>query len=387
MYKLSGLFFLLLWLLSGCATLQKAAGGSDDKAGSGSSKNEESDTDPKKSGGSSDDLYVSSNYQTLTYSLSNNSLTSKTINISKAKDLAGDLEGKMASPSAKDRKDLIALMAAKRLAGEGVGPVFQVAKKLMIVEMREDIGREMPEVAQLELALASIHSRQFPMAEHWIEKLISSKNDKTKAAALTARGMIAMTDGRLPEAVAFWNDAINVRKDYEPARLNIGFIALRYGDFKTAKLMLSGLQEDYFINTGMVQANRLSDNPREAAQLCAGILEKKKNYKPALFSCALNEYQGLGNLAKARTELEELAKTEGGPSSIDERAYLTIGKIEKEQREQAVKEKSAAAAAAAKTQGGAAGANGQPPAPGGNKSAPTGQGSPTQPGSASPPKQ
>jgi hypothetical protein len=387
MYKLSGLVFLLLWLLSGCATLPKAAGGSDDKADSGSGQNEEGDTDPKKSGGGSDDLYISSNYQTLTYSLSNNSLTSKTINISKAKELASDLEGKMASPSAKDRKDLIALMAAKRLAGEGVGPVFQVAKKLMIVEMREDIGREMPEVAQLELALASIHSRQFPMAEHWIEKLMASKSDKTKAAALTARGMIAMIDGRLPEAVAFWNDAINVRKDYEPARLNIGFIALRYGDFKTAKLMLSGLQEDYFVNTGMVQADRLADNPKEAAQLCAGILEKKKNYKPALFSCALNEYQGLGNLAKARTELEELAKTDGGPSSIDERAYLTIGKIEKEQREQAAKEKSAAAAAAAKTQGGAAGANGQPPATGESKSAPTGQGSPTQSGAASPPQQ
>jgi hypothetical protein len=177
---------------------------------------------------------------------------------------------------------------------------------------------------------------------------MSSRNDKTKAAALTARGMIAMIDGRLPEAVALWNDAINLRKDYEPARLNIGFTALRFGDYKTAKAMLAGMPDDFFISTGLIQAERLADNPKEAAQLCASVLEKKKNYKPALFSCALNEYQGLGNLAKARADLEEIAKTEGGPAAIDERAYLVIGKLEKEQREQAAKDRAAAAGKAQK---------------------------------------
>src|SRR6478609_1290627 len=163
---------LILALLAGsCASLPKTTGGDDKRDG-------------KKASAANDELYVSSNYQTLTYSLSNNSLTSRTINVGRAKDLASDLEGRLASPSAKDRKDMIALMAAKRLAGEGVGPVFQIAKKLMVVEMRDDIRHEMPEVAQLELALASIHSRQFPMADHWIDKLLNSKNDKTKAAAI-----------------------------------------------------------------------------------------------------------------------------------------------------------------------------------------------------------
>lgn len=385
MLKLGSLILVISWCLSACATLTKSGG--DEKAAAASSKDEEEEgpEGKKAASGGGDDLYVSSNYQTLTYSLSNNSLTSKTVNLSKAKDLASDLEGKLASPTAKDRKDIIALMAAKRLAGEGVGPVFQVAKKLMILEMREDIRREMPEVAQLELALAAIHSRQFPMAEHWIEKLMSSKNDKTKAAAITARGMIAMIDGRLPEAVALLNEALSARKDYEPARLNIGFTALRYGDFKTAKVMLSGIPEDFFIATGQVQIERLADNPKEAAQLCAGILEKKKNYKPGLFSCALNDYQGLGNLAKARTELEEVTKTDGGPTTIDERAYLIIGRIEKEQHEQAMKEKAAAAAAAAKAQPAAAG---QAPAAG-NKPAPNAPPAPAPaaPPAAAPPKQ
>jgi hypothetical protein len=364
MLRISSPLLALGLILGSCATLQKGAGGGDDRGSAGSAAKDD-DGDNRKSQNNNDDLYVSSNYQTLTYSLSNNSLTSKTINVGRAKDLASDLEGKLASPTVKDRKDLIALMAAKRLAGEGVGPVFQVAKKLMVVEMKEDIRHEMPEVAQLELALASIHSRQFPMAEHWISKLMSSRNEKTKAAALTARGMIAMIDGRLPEAVALWNDAINLRKDYEPARLNIGFTALRYGDHKTAKVMLSGLSDDFFVMTGMVQVERLADNPREAAQLCNSVLEKKKNYKPALFSCALNEYQGLGNLAKARSELEEIAKTDGGPTTIDERAYLVIGKLEKEIREQQARERAAAASKQQQAQpaGQGAPAAGAPPKP------------------------
>ncbi len=367
MLRISTPLLVLGLMLGSCATLQNVGGGGDDKGSAGGASESGDEEDGKKASAASDDLYVSSNYQTLTYSLSNNSLTSKTINVGKAKDLASDLEGKLASPTVKDRKDMIALMAAKRLAGEGVGPVFQVAKKLMVVEMKEDIRHEMPEVAQLELALASIHSRQFPMAEHWIGKLLNSKNEKTKAAALTAQGMIAMIDGRLPEAVSLWNDAINLRKDYEPARLNIGFTALRYGDYKTAKAMLSGLPDDFFVTTGMIQIERLADNPKDAAQLCASVLEKRKNYKPALFSCALNEYQGLGNLQKARTELEEIAKTDGGPTSIDERAYLVIGKLEKELREQQAKERAAAAAKAQQAQPAAQGqapANGQAPAGG-----------------------
>ncbi|MCX6131605.1 MAG: hypothetical protein NTX25_21410, partial [Proteobacteria bacterium] len=329
------IFWLLLLisnLLSSCATTSKTDSSPDSASESKDSKKAD------------DETVISSNFVTLSYSLSNNSLTSKTINVAKAKEIADDLESKLANPTAKDRKDLIALIAAKGLAGQGVGPAFQTAKKLMLVEMREDIRHEMPEVAQLELALAAIQSRQFPMAEHWIGKLQSSKSDKIRAAALTARGMIAMIDGRLPEATALWNEALGQKKDYEPARLNIALTALRYGDHRTAKAMLSGLSEDWFVLTAMIQIERLADNPKEAAQLCASIMEKKKNYKPALFSCALNEYQGLGNLAKARNALEALAKTDGGPASLDERAYLTISKIEKEQREQALKEKAAAAA-------------------------------------------
>ncbi len=334
-------------------------------SGSGPAKGPEISASSAGEAKADEDLSISSNFSTFTYSLGNNPLTSKTVNAAKAKEFADELEAKLNQPSAKDRKDLIALMASKRLSGQGIGSVFQVAKKLMVVEMKEDIRREMPEVAQLELALASLHSRQFSMAEHWIEKLMDSKNEKTKAAALTAKGMIAQLDNRLPEAVALWNEAIKIRSDYEPARLNIGFTALRFGDFRTAKAMLAGMDADWFVQTGQMQAERLADSPKEAAELCNSIFAKRKSYKPAMFSCALNDYQGLNNPAKARIELEQIAKTEGGPTTIDEKAYLTIGRIEKETREQQAKERAnaAAAAAAAKAQQAQQAPQAQPGAP------------------------
>ncbi|RZA23439.1 MAG: hypothetical protein EOP10_12760, partial [Proteobacteria bacterium] len=317
---------LLAALLSACATTGSKKGGgggesSSDKSGDGEDKDDDK---------GSDESFVSANFQTFTYSLTNNNLTSFTVNTGKAKGQAEDLESKLKNPTIKDRKEMIALMAAKRLAGEGVVPVFQVAKRLMVVEMKENIKKNMPEVAMLELALASIQSKQIPMAEHWIGKLQASKNPKTKAAAFTAQGMIALLDNRLPEAVSYWNEALKVKNDYEPARLNIAFSALRFGDYKTAKAMFDGVRQDWFVQTGMMQTERLSDNAQGASELCKSILEKKGNYKPALFSCALNEYQGLGNLAKARTDLEKVARSSGGPSAIDEKALWILGKIEKD---------------------------------------------------------
>lgn len=358
-----------LWQIGLLAVLVASCATTDKKGGKGAnltaSKDDDDGDDAPDKGG--DEGYVSAGFSTFSYSLTNNGLTSFTVNSSKAKGMADDLEGKLKNPTSKDRKEFIALMAAKRLAGEGVVPVFQVAKRLMVVEMKDNMRRNMPEVAMLELALASIHSKQIPMAEHWIGKLLDSKNPKTKAAALTAKGMIALLDNRLPEAVSFWNDALKQKSDYEPARLNIAFTALRFGDVKTARAMFQGMNQDWFVQTGMMQAERLADNTSEAQTLCKSILEKKPNYKPALFSCALNEYQGVGNLAKARTDLEHIAKSGGGPSSIDEKTYLILGKIEKELYIQQQKEgaaKAAAANAAAKAKAAAAPAAGAPPAGG-----------------------
>ena len=46
------------------------------------------------------------------------------------------------------------------------------------------------------------------MTEYYLEKLGKFKKPKLKAAAFTIRGMIEQSDGRLPEAVDYWNKAL-----------------------------------------------------------------------------------------------------------------------------------------------------------------------------------
>ena len=271
---------------------------------------------------------VSGTSRIMSFSLSNSPLSSKQFSRSKARDEANKLVREIKRSKGNTQKEHVALMTMQRMAGNDLNTAFETAKRIALNEMKIDIGRAMPEAAILELALSSIISANYSMADYWLNELLSSKDKKMRAAERTARGIIELRSGRLPEAVFNWNEALKFYQNYEPARLNIGFFALKYGDFQTAKKMLSPLKNDYFTMTGLMQAERLADRSKKVDSMCEQILKSSPKYKPALFSCALNTYQGLGDLAKARTQLEKVAQVEGPPVEIDEKSFLTIGKIE-----------------------------------------------------------
>jgi tetratricopeptide (TPR) repeat protein len=254
--------------------------------------------------------------------------------------VAQDISSSLKKPSLRDLHKMIALMAMKRISGASYGSVVSVAKKMVSLEIEKSISRDIPSNAYLELALTSFQKKQYSMTEYYLEKLEKFKKPKLKAASLTIRGMIEQSDGRLPEAVDYWNRALKVVSTYIPARLNLGFYALKYGDFQTAKKYLSGMN-DYFALTGYMQAVRQA-SPSNAQSLCRRILGKKRGYKPALFSCALNTAQGKGDLKKAKSDLQKIAKTRGGPSEIDEKAYLVIAKIERKLRKQEMEKRAQA---------------------------------------------
>ena len=148
--------------------------------------------------------------------------------------------------------------------------------------MKIDISRPMPEAAVLEIALSAVVSANYSMADYWLNELLASKDKKIRAAERTARGVIELRSGRLPEAVFNWNEALNFYQNYEPARLNIGFFALKYGDFQTAKKMLGPLKTDYFTMTGLMQAERLADRAKKVDSMCAQIIKGKPKYKLSL---------------------------------------------------------------------------------------------------------
>ncbi|MFW7379085.1 MAG: tetratricopeptide repeat protein [Oligoflexus sp.] len=276
---------------------------------------------------------LSANNAVLTYSVSNNPMTTKQIDPKKAANAANRVARSINKNSPDSRREVTNMISLKKFSGANLDEIFQMAKQLATSEMQRDIRRQLPEHAKLELALASIQVNRFSMAEYWLDEISSTKNKRLKAAELTARGIIAKADGRLPEAVDFWNQAIRQFPNYEPAKLNIGFTALMYGDAITAKKHLGNLQSDFFASVGLMQAERLSNNANRVESLCNRIKSQASNYKPALFSCALNTYQGQGNLPKARQELEAATKADGGPSSIDEKIFVVIGRIDNEMRQ------------------------------------------------------
>ena len=167
---------------------------------------------------------------------------------------------------------------------------------MMSLEIEKDISRDIPVNGYLELALTAVQKKQYNLTEYYLEKVERSKKTRMKAAALTIRGIMSVEDNKLPEAIDYWNRAVKAYPNYVPARLNLGFYALKYGDFKGAKKFLSGIN-NYYVLTGYMQAIRQSD-PQAAASLCKRILSKKSKYKPALYSCALNTAQGKGDLKK-----------------------------------------------------------------------------------------
>ena len=292
---------------------------------------------------SSDDdsaTVVSKSSRLLIQSISNNPLTPFTVNRRDAADAAQEISSSLKKPSIKDKYKMIALMAMKRISGASYGSVVSIAKKMVTLEIEKSISRDIPANAYLELTLSAFQKKKYTMAEYYMDKLEKYKKPKIKAAILTIRGMIAQDDGKLPEAVDYWNRALKLKANYTPAKLNLGFYALKFGDFKTAKKNLSGMN-DYFSLTGYMQATRQS-SPADAQSLCRRILQKKKNYKPALVSCALNVGQGQGDLKKSKQQLQNATKVRGGPSQIDEKAYRAIEKIDRKLRKMEMEQRSKA---------------------------------------------
>ena len=322
MRKVTAMALLASYFAASCAGTSGRKNAAGSEISRSSSSNDNAVAEVLDSGG------VSGSDRIYTFSLSNSPLSSQQFSRAKAKDQVNKLVREIKSSKGNTQKEHVALMTVQRMAGSDLNTVFETAKRIALNEMKIDIAREMPEGAILELALASIVSANYSMADHWLNELMGSKDKKMRAAERTARGIIELRSGRLPEAVFNWNEALGFYQNYEPARLNIGFFALKYGDFQTAKKMLGPLKTDYFTMTGLMQAERLADRAKKVDAMCEQIIKSQPKYKPALFSCALNTYQGLGNLAKARTELEKVAQVGGPPVEIDEKSFLAIGKLE-----------------------------------------------------------
>lgn len=259
--------------------------------------------------------------------MSNNGFTSKTVSRAKAAELAATYS----MAKGKDVQAAYGAVVANRLAGKGATESFDESRHILDHFISKNPDADIPEAVQLELALAALQTGKLAMAEFYLDKLTKSKSVSIRAASINALGVVAIRMDRIPEAVATFKEALAVDKDYQPALMNIGFLALQGGDAATAKRALGGLQDDWFVDSGLISVDRLEGEASKAEQRCDRILSKYPKHKPTLINCGINAYQGERDFKKARGYLNRALAIVGGSSAWDEKTGKLLGVVDAEE--------------------------------------------------------
>jgi tetratricopeptide (TPR) repeat protein len=321
-YRLYAATLSSLLLVTACASGEKKQEESPVKASDGpSSSGGDDDSNKNEDNGKPASYYASSERTTLINSLSNNQLTAHTIATGKADGLIDKFQGK-------DKKSLEGRISAERLARKSGPQVLASAKKLAELEMEKGAGRSVSDDVKLEIALAAITSKNYSLAEYYLQDLTSSKDAKAKAGAYNALGVIALKDDRVPEATLYFKEALKANGSYRPALLNLGFVALKGGDLGTAKKALDSMQNDWFVQYGMITVARLDGNEGNASEACERVLKREPGHRAALFNCALLEFQNKKNYDKAKDLVSKATKARGGESGWDARSIELGNKID-----------------------------------------------------------
>ena len=285
-----------------------------------------------------DELTLSSSLKPLTISLSNNKYTSGNINKQKVADFTQKLEANMMKDkNALSEKNyastLTTLMAGQRLAGSGVSTILETARKYIAIGMKKNVNKQLPAFSKLDVALAAIKEKKLALAEYFLNELLEEKQvpKEIKAGSYTALGMIAMGEGRIPEAVEQWKKALSIDSDYKPALLNIGFVATQYGDVKTAQQALTRLSSDWYALSGLIVVDRFSSDTSRISGMCSKVLSKNKAHKPALISCGFYELQINKDIKAAKSYASKALAITTGVVKLDDAAGVLLSSIEKAQ--------------------------------------------------------
>jgi hypothetical protein len=270
---------------------------------------------------------LTSERRLLINSISNNPLTSRAVDRSRAADFVGQQGG----GRSKDINTLAASVSAHRLAGRGVNEAMVDAKVIADLEMAKGVERDIPELVQLELGLTGVQTGRLAFAEFWLDKLLKSKSSFIRASAINAKGVMAVRMDRIPEAVVMFKEALAVTNDYKPALLNIGFLALQGGDAVTAKKAFDSMQDDWYVQSAFVSVLRLEGDVERADSICEQILAKRPKHKPTLINCGINAWQGKRDFKKARDLINRSLAVAGGLPVWDEKSGRLLGAIDAEE--------------------------------------------------------
>ena len=257
-------------------------------------------------------------------SLSNNPLTSAVIPRNQALEYANSIRRRK---SANESTKLSGLKAA-RLGGADFHEVLEYAKPIMRTRIKQS-KKVLPELALLEVGLASIQEKNIARARIFLEPLLNStKNSRIKAAIHNAYGVAYLQVYEYTSAAQSFNKALRASPRFAPALYNLGLMALKFGHYREAQSHLSQLQSDWYAQTALITSDRQQARNNRVSSLCSKLTASNNTNKIILFNCGLFHLENLKQKTKARILIEKATQQPGGESSWDEIAFQTMEKIQ-----------------------------------------------------------
>lgn len=312
-YLLHIIALTVLGLSLSCAT----PSGSNSKKSSSKSASKKS---AKKSNDFDDgDLDLGGNNSDIVNSATNNAMSFKQVNRSKAAGIAKSIQGKSI-------RDYAARISALRLGSQGVEAILVDARKVMDQVMKKGINDQTnldPRI-QLEVGIAAIQERNLGLAYLMLDPLFSEKNGRVKAGAYNALAVMNILRNRIPEAVEGLKLSLKFAPSNKAANLNLGLLYLKYGNFEKANVHLGKFIGDDLAKSGLIVSNRMLGNTNRSDGICKQLLEKHPNHKPTLFNCGMLALQDQKNKKKAMNLITKALKLPGGPNEWESVGFKVL---------------------------------------------------------------
>ena len=323
---MQGYFIAALWILiifqGGC----KSTSSAKKRSSSNIETSKKSEPAGPPSIGEQDNGPIRSG-STYIHSLSNNPMTSRIAAVNKAAAYANKISQQARGAKGQTISNYESLIAAERIARVPINRLLNHMRRLAEITRQGTKHQKVSELARLEIAVAAIQQNQYGMATFLLNDLKLAKNRKIKAGAYNALALMALRDGRTPEAVSYWKESLKAQSGYVPALLNLGFISLMFGHFEATKRFLAQIDGDWFAESGLLVAHRLMNETQETSRLCTKLLKSHPNHKPTLFNCGVHEWQSNKNIAKAKQLISKALNSRGGPNSWDNRGYKVLESV------------------------------------------------------------
>lgn len=214
-----------------------------------------------------------------------------------------------------------------RLLGATYPAVYVRSKKTMDAKLSANINAKTPERLLLELASTAFRQGKVVLAEFYIRQITASRSPFWVSNALTLQGLIYLKENKLPEAALEWQAALAKNPANQAAATNIGLMALKYGDLKTATQRLNRAGGHWQAKLGLAIAARQQKQYPKARSLCNRVLSEQRQSKSALLSCALVEAEGFKNVSKASSYLDEALKLTNGSDRVNEKILSVKRKL------------------------------------------------------------